>query len=286
MSEESNARELISQAEKKLKGGIFSSPKYDEGAELYTKAGNVYKMTKRVGEAAECYMKAANCYLQAKSGHEAANAYINAANVYRKTNPLEAVKCLEKAGQYYAQEGRWSMAAKNMKEIAEIYEKEAQVDKACEAYEKAAEYYEGDNAPSSSDTCLTQVALLSAQEAKYAHANKIYDQLATNCLDSKLRHFNFRDFAFRAVLCQLANQDVVSAKRSIEKYHGMDSTFATTREYKLLIEISNAVENFDAEAFTTAVQDFDSVIKLDQWKSTILLRIRDTIPKQDEAGLT
>ncbi len=39
------------------------------------------------------------------------------------------------------------MAAKNMKEIAEIYEKEAQIDKALAAYEKAAEFYEGDNAP-------------------------------------------------------------------------------------------------------------------------------------------
>lgn len=127
-----------------------------------------------VDEAANCYMRAANCYLTAKSGHDAANSFMNAANVYRKTNPLgnnirlfgfllplppasnfrplifsftEAVKCLEKCCEFYAQEGRWSMAAKNMKEIAEILEKEAQIDKAMAAYEKAAEYYEGDNAP-------------------------------------------------------------------------------------------------------------------------------------------
>jgi hypothetical protein len=42
-----SATELIREAEKKLKGGFFSSPKYDEGAELYTKAGNVLKMQKK-----------------------------------------------------------------------------------------------------------------------------------------------------------------------------------------------------------------------------------------------
>jgi len=276
---------LIRDAEKKLKGGFFSGPKFDEAAELFTKAGNLFKMQKKMKEAAECYEKAASYWLQARSGHDAANNYMNAANVYRKTNPLDAVRCLEKCGEFYAQEGRWSMAAKNMKEIAEIYEKETQFPRAMECYEKAAEYYEGDNAPSSADSCLTQVALLAAQDGKYAHAVKIYDQLATNCLDSKLRQFNFRDFAFRAVLCHLANQDVVSARRAVEKYHGMESGFSTTREYKLLVDLCTAVEAFDAEHFTAAVQEFDSVVHLDQWKSNLLLKIRDAI-KPEEQPLT
>jgi len=280
-----SATELIREAEKKLKGGFFSSPKYDEGAELYTKAGNVLKMQKKVAEAAECYMKAATCYQQAKSGHDAANAYMNAANVYRKTNPREAVKCLERCGEYYAQEGRWSMAAKNMKDIAEILEKEADLDGAVAAYEKAAEYYEGDNAPSSADGCRTQHALLSAQMGKFGQAAKTYDELASSCLSSKLRAFNFRDFAFRAALCQLANGDVVSTKRAVERYQGQEAGFSQTREYKLLIEICTAVEGFDPDGFTAAVQEFDSVNKLDNWKSTILLKIRDSI-KQDEVPLT
>jgi len=281
-----NPLDLIAQGEKKLKGGFFSGGKPDEAAEFFTKAGNIYKMQKKVNEAAECYMRAASCYLTAKSGHDAANSFMNAANVYRKTNPLEAVKCLEKCGEFYAQEGRWSMAAKNMKEIAEIYEKEAQIDKALAAYEKAAEYYEGDNAPSSADGCLTQVALLAAQDGKYGHAVKIYDQLATSCLDSKLRQFNFRDFAFRAVLCHLANADLVSAKRAVEKYHGLEPGFASSREYKLCIEITTALENYDSDAYTAAVQEFDSVIKLDQWKSNILLKIRDSIKQQENESLT
>ncbi len=88
---------------------------------------------------------------------------------------------------------------------------------------------------SSADGCLTQVATLAAAEGKYAHAAKIFDQLASSCLDSKLRQFNFRDFAFRAVLCHLANADMVSGKRALEKYHGLEPGFASTREYKLLI---------------------------------------------------
>jgi len=278
--------DLIKEAEKKLKGGWFSGPKHDEAAELYTKAGNSYKMAKQVQEAAECYKKAAECYLQARSGHDAATAYMNAANVLRKTHPLEAVQCVERCADFYSQEGRWSMAAKCFKEIAEIREKESDAKGALAAYTKAAELYEGDNAPSAADGCRSQAALLAAQDGDYLHAAQLFDSLASACLESKLRQFNFRQFAFNAVLCQLAAQDLVAAKRLVERYHGLEPGFASTREYKLLVELCAAVESFDAEAFTTAVQEFNSVVTLDQWKSVLLLKIRDGIKKDEAPSLT
>lgn len=79
-------------------------------------------------------MKAADFYLLCGSKHEAATCYIDAANCHRKTSAAGAVQCLSKAVAFYAEEGRWSMAARQQKEIAEIYEKELDLDNAIEAY--------------------------------------------------------------------------------------------------------------------------------------------------------
>lgn len=168
-------------------------------------------------------MKAADFYLLCGSKHEAATCYIDAANCHRKTSAAGAVQCLSKAVAFYAEEGRWSMAARQQKEIAEIYEKELDLDNAIEAYgtaynrasrfrspsshsyQKAADFYEGENSVQSANQCLLQVGLFSAQKEKYERAIKIFDQLATTCLDNNLTKWNFRDHALRATLCHLCN---------------------------------------------------------------------------------
>jgi len=42
-----------------------------------------------------------------------------------------------------------------------------------------------------------------------------------------------------------------------------------------------AFENYDIEAFTNAIVEFDSIQKLDNWKTTMLLRVKKTIKDED-----
>ncbi len=49
-------------------------------------------------------------------------------------------------------------------------------------------------------------------------------------------------------------------------------------------EITAACENYDVEAFTNAVVEFDSLTKLDKWKTNILLKIKNTIKEEGEEG--
>lgn len=42
-------------------------------------------------------------------------------------------------------------------------------------------------------------------------------------------------------------------------------------------DILTCVENGDVDMFTAKVYDFDQLTKLDQWKTSILLRIKKTI---------
>lgn len=70
----------------------------------------------------------------------------------------------------------------------------------------------------------------------------------------------------------------------MSRYGSLDTTFTSTREAKFISALIDALDAGDQEAFTAAVFEFDQVVKLDNWKTAILLKIKRGI--QDEPGLT
>ena len=58
------------------------------------------------------------------------------------------------------------------------------------------------------------------------------------------------------------------------KYSSLDTTFSSTREAKFINILADALDNGDEEMFTAAVYEFDQVMKLDNWKTNILLKIK------------
>jgi alpha-soluble NSF attachment protein len=57
----------------------------------------------------------------------------------------------------------------------------------------------------------------------------------------------------------------------------MYPTFSDSRECKLLKLLLDKLEENDVEGFTEAVKDYDSISRLDQWFTNILLRIKRQI---------
>ncbi len=76
-------------------------------------------------------------------------------------------------------------------------------------------------------------------------------------------------------------QDIVKARRQTSTYASKDVTFSSTREYKFLSAVIDARESEDEQALTDAAVDFDNVVKLDNWKTKVLLDIKNRI---QEAG--
>ena len=68
----------------------------------------------------------------------------------------------------------------------------------------------------------------------------------------------------------------------MESYGSMDSTFTDSREGKLLSDVAKAVDEGDAESFTNVVYDYDSMSKLDDWKTAILLKIKNSIKDMED----
>jgi len=154
------------------------------------------------------------------------------------------------------------------------------LEKAIVAYEQAAEWYQGEESKSAANNCLLKVALFAAQLEQYDKAIKIYEQIAIASIDVPLLRFSVKDYFFRAGLCHLCTGDQVGTNRALTKYNDLDPTFQSTKEAQFLKNIAAAVEAGDVETFTNHVVDFDNFMKLDNWKTSTLLKIKRSIHEE------
>ena len=67
------------------------------------------------------------------------------------------------------------------------------------------------------------------------------------------------------------------------RYATKDVTFPATREAKFVTVIIDAVTAGDQDAFTAAVVEFDAVTRFDNWKTSILIKIKNLI--REEPGI-
>uniref|UniRef100_A0AAR2KX43 N-ethylmaleimide-sensitive factor attachment protein, alpha a n=1 Tax=Pygocentrus nattereri TaxID=42514 RepID=A0AAR2KX43_PYGNA len=249
---EKEAMALMAEADKKMKtsGSFFgtffgSSSKAEEACDMYVRAANMLKMAK---------------------------------------NWNEAIKCLGRAIDIYTDMGRFTIAAKHHISIAEIYESDlVDVDKAVAHYEQAADYYKGEESTSSANKCLLKVATYAAQLEQYQKAIEIYEQIGTYSMDNTLLKYGAKDHFFKAALCHFC-VDMLNAKLAVQRYEEMFPAFSDARECKLVKKLLDAYEEQDVDAFTDAVKEFDSITRLDQWQTSMLLRIKKTI-QEDENDL-
>uniref|UniRef100_A0A670Y953 NSF attachment protein beta n=1 Tax=Pseudonaja textilis TaxID=8673 RepID=A0A670Y953_PSETE len=251
-NKEREAAQLLAEAEKRVKSsqsflrGFFGgNTKLEEACEMYTRAANMFKIAK---------------------------------------NWSEAINCLNAAIDIYTDMGRFTIAAKHHITIAEIYESElVDIEKAIAHYEQSADYYKGEESNSSANKCLLKVAGYAAQLEQYQKATEIFEQVGIT-MDNPLLKHSAKDYFFKAALCHFI-VDELNAKLALEKYEEMFPAFTDSRECKLLKKLLEAHEEQNSEAYTEAVKEFDSISRLDQWLTTMLLRIKKSIQGETDGDL-
>ncbi|KAI2591976.1 NAPA isoform 5 [Pan troglodytes] len=247
---EAEAMALLAEAERKVKNsqsffsGLFGgSSKIEEACEIYARAANMFKMAK---------------------------------------NWSEAINCLMRAIEIYTDMGRFTIAAKHHISIAEIYETElVDIEKAIAHYEQSADYYKGEESNSSANKCLLKVAGYAALLEQYQKAIDIYEQVGTNAMDSPLLKYSAKDYFFKAALCHFCI-DMLNAKLAVQKYEELFPAFSDSRECKLMKKLLEAHEEQNVDSYTESVKEYDSISRLDQWLTTMLLRIKKTIQGDEE----
>jgi len=284
-------RALLQKAEKAASGAgsgfsLFGgrTEKWEGAAEAYTQAANAFRLQKQNTEAGAAFEKAAAIQTkQLNEPDDAANTLVEAFKVYKKDSPLDAARCLDVAINHYTARGNFRRAATHKQNLAELYEIEVgDQKKAIESYELAASWFEADNAEALANKLYLKVADLAALEADYYTAISHYERVSTSAVNNNLMKWSVKDYFLKAGLCHLAVGDMVATNRALEKYRDLDTTFASTREHQLLVDLAETVEQGDQEAFGFKLFQYDQISKLDKWKTTILVRIKQAIESKDE----
>ncbi|TQS36617.1 hypothetical protein Golomagni_02926 [Golovinomyces magnicellulatus] len=296
-------RALLQQAEKAVAGATsgFSlfggkQEKWENAADLYTRAANAFRMQKQSPnsspfsffginkEAGEAFEKCAAIQTdKLNEPDDAANTFTEAFKVYKKGYPEDAARCLDVAINHYTSKGNFRRAATQKQNLAEVYENElGDVKRAIESYDLAASWFENDNAEALANKLYLKVADLSALNGDYYKAIENFDKVSSASLNNNLMKWSVKDYFLKSGLCHLAVGDMVATNRAVEKYRDLDPSFMSTREYQLLIDLSEAVDAGDQEIFAEKLFQYDQISKLDKWKTTILLKIKNAIEEKGE----
>ncbi|KAG0502869.1 hypothetical protein HPP92_002941 [Vanilla planifolia] len=278
----SKGEEFEKKAEKKLGGwGIFGS-KHEDAADLYDKAANCFKLGKSWDKAGAVYIKLANCHLKLDSKHEAASAYVDAANCYKKISAQDAAQCLNQAVNLFLEIGRLNMAARYCKELGEIHEQEQNLEKSIDYFERAADLFQSEEVTTSANQCKQKVAQFAAQLEQYPKAIEIFEAIAKHSINNNLLKYGVKGILLNAGICEICKGDVVAINNALERYQELDPTFSGTRECKLLTELATSMDEEDVVKFTEAIKDFDSMTRLDPWKTTLLLRAKNALKEKED----
>lgn len=239
-------------------------------------------------EAGDAFCKAADMATKAGEQDDAGQRFHDASKAYKLSHPERAIMALRKNIEILLDKGRFRQAADRMKEIAQIYqadgENEQSMRHAMESFVQSGEWQKLDDYNIAATTMFKEAADLAALLGEYQLAVKYYEDVADHSLGSPLTKYSVREYFFKATLCHLC-QDIVGARRALEDYRMKDASFEQQREYKFLVNLVQVVEDRDEQAFANLVRDYDQYSgRLDNWKVTLLTRIKQTLEAPTEEG--
>lgn len=288
----SDVTSLIQQAEKLTKPqlGFFlmfsgSSQLYrlEEASDLYVQAANQYRLSKDFDRAGDQFVKAAELQKKLSNHNDVANHLIEAYKCYKGVNADAAVDALLQAIHIFlTQNGQFRRAANFTLDLGELYELKGDTENAISSYEKAGDYFDTDHAEALSNKAYLKCADLSALKGDYKQAVELYERIIKNSLGNNLTKWNLKDYFFKTLLCTLCQNDLIEAQKKCEYFSTEEPSWLTTREYKLVQDIFDAMEQGDVQAFSDKVFEFDQFSKLDKLKTQLLLKVKGYVDKDDD----
>lgn len=273
------------QAEKKLKGNFFfkDEERFEEAAELFEKAANQFKILLQWQEAAQAYRKVASSHRLSEQKYSEANAYMSAAQCFAKSDVAQAIDCYKEASLAWQEDGKFINAGKAFENVAQLYEKNGDLELAVEQYLQAVHICQCENnAERVTRSCLIKAALLSAQSKQFDQAIKIYEKLANQSVDDRALRFQVPDFLLNASLCNLARDDIVAAQRNIANYLEQDAYFAAHRDGKFVCTLLDAILQNNLVSFNQAIVEYDAITRLDPVRVTLLLHIKKILNPEEK----
>lgn len=292
----SSPSELISAAEKLQKPqsglmGFFSGSsslyRLEEASDLYVQAANAYRLQKEYDSAGKQFVAAAGLQKQLGNHNDVANHLVEAYKCFKGTSPSEAINALSQAIHIFlTQNGQFRRAANFTMDLAELHELVGDSKAAVSSYEQAGDYFVTDHAEALSNKAFLKCADLCATQADYKKAVELYERVIKASLGNLLTKWSLKDYFFKALLCVLAQNDAIEARKKLENYAEEEPTWAGTREYRLILDVLDAIDQGDVQAFSDTVFEYDQFSKLDKLKTQLLLKVKNSVVEGEDDDLT
>ena len=151
---------------------------------------------------------------------------------------------------------RTQAAAALAKDCAEKLEEDFNYEDAITFYLRAAKIYEMERMWIQAGNMSVKWADLSVLVGEKIEMKKIadtYEKIGMKKLDEPMLKSGAKDLFFKSALVYLSNQDLVGAKRVVEKFSFEDPSFESSRQCKLLNSVVVACEQQDSVYFTRMV---------------------------------
>lgn len=291
----SDPRSTIAEAEKLLKpqlgfllflSGSSQSYRLEEASDLFVQAANQYRLMKDYDQAGKQFVRAADIQKQLKNHNDVANNLVEAYKCFKGVSPPEAIDSLSQAIHIFlTQNGQFRRAANFTLDLGELYEQIDDIPNAIKSYEQAGDYFETDHADALSTKAYLKCADLSSLSGDYKRAVGLYDNIIKKSVGNSLSKWSLKDYFLKSILCTLCLDDVIEAQKKLEYYCQEDPSFPSTREYKLIENILEAIEQGDNQLYSDKVFEYDQFSKLDKLKTQLLLKIKNSVVEKEEDDL-
>ena len=287
MSTNTKAKETYQQAQKTLgKWSLFSSTKYDDAAELFQKAGNLFKSSNDFLEAADAYQRAAEIHKKIDNQNDCNNCYTNAAQCYRKAGKKdEAINIMSNVIDTHISNGKFNNAAKLCAELGDMSKEEGDYETAVKYYRDAINYYVNDNRPVAAQQLKSSVAEMLAFDSKYTEAAEEYEKIGMECINTGTSKWGAKEHFFNSVICHILNQDDIGAEQAIDRFEDVDPSVSSKRDYDFLKQFNIAVKNSDTDKMDQLLSTYTSIKKLDPTKKVLVERIKTRIQDAEKEVL-
>eukprot|EP00658_Telonema_sp_P-2_P061584 TRINITY_DN50273_c0_g1_i1.p1 TRINITY_DN50273_c0_g1~~TRINITY_DN50273_c0_g1_i1.p1 ORF type:complete len:232 (+),score=74.02 TRINITY_DN50273_c0_g1_i1:267-962(+) len=202
----------------------------------------------------------------------------DAAGMLQKSGDRRAVEMFTRVIDLYDKQGKYTNAAKLCVSMAD--DEHTKSEDKIHIYQKAIKYYKTSNSRASVAELTQKIAEVNISNNDYTSARDTFQKLGEEALDDRLTRGMARKFFFMALLCDLASinghsmsEGIDLLKERFENFQDLDNQFTEhTREFMLIRDIINAMEEGSIEAFEDGVTEYDNICPLDSVKTKMLLR--------------
>lgn len=278
-----SAENLYKKAVGKTKGmwGMFAD--YDGALELFIKSAAQFKVQGDYIHAGESYLKAGECAVKTKDAFQVAENYQEAAMMFLKASSPKFEEAMNLAVQSLIDNNRLSRAADMVMKAGDSYRSMGQLEKALSCYQRAEKYYHADGQSQKGMKCKQTQADIFSEQQQYDKALPIYEEIAKSLLTGPLK-FQAGEYHVKATLCRLSMvlpddrlMGVENCKEQFELYAQQNVYLQGSREEEILNLLFEAVGNEDMEKFEEALLLLQQLKMLDEWKTSVLLVIKENM---------